>query len=599
VALPPPAIARTMLEELDIQDFAIAEHLQLRFDPGFNAITGETGAGKSIIIDALDVLLGGRPDAEMVRSGARAARIEGLFSVPDEDQDLRAALSDAGIEPEDGLLIVSRELPSGGRSSARINGRAVVQSTLVALGNRLVDIHSQTEHLAILRPAEHVHYLDRFAGLVQDRAQLAETVAEVRRVRAEIERLQDSARERTRRQDRLTYEIHEIESAHLAPDEEDDLRRERSRLANAEQLAQLAAAAYAAIEGEGRGAGAADALGQAAEVLAQLAHLDTTLSAEAAQIEALQSQATEVARSLRAYREEIEFNPARLRQIEDRLAVLSGLKRKYGAGIPEVIAYARAAAEELTDLTTSEERLSGLSRQETSALDRLASAAQSLSERRREAARRLSEAVERQLADLGLARGRFAVRFDLRPEPSGVPVHLPETDTVGSVPALLPTHTPASPTLASFDRSGVDRVEFLVSLNPGEPPRPLVRVASGGETSRLMLALKTILGAADAVPTLVFDEVDVGVGGRSGRIVGEKLADLARHHQVICITHLAQIASLASRHLTIAKDIRGERTRVAAQELRGDERVEELAAMLGGATPATRASARELLEKPS
>lgn len=588
-----------MLEELDIRDFAIAEHLQLRFDRGFTAITGETGAGKSIIIDALDVLLGGRPDAQMVRTGARAARIEGIFSINGEDEELQAALAEAGIQPEEGLLIVSRELPASGRSSARVNGRAVVQSALATLGSRLVDIHSQTEHLTILRPSEHIHYLDRYAGAVGSRARLAETVVEVRRLRAEIERLGENARERTRTQERLSYEIQEIDAAQVGAEEEDELRRERSRLTNAEQLAQLAGAAYAAIEGEGRAPGVADALGDAAGLLTQLAQLDGSLSAEAAQLEALQSQAAELARTLRSYREEIEFNPERLEQIEERLATLSSLKRKFGSTIAEVHAYAQAAARQLEELNTSEERLSELSALETAALERLASAANTLSHERREAAQRLSAAVERQLADLGLARGRFAVRFELRADPSGILVGLPPAETIAAAPALLPKEAPTEPRASAFDRTGVDRVEFLVSLNPGEPPRPLVRVASGGETSRLMLALKTILGAADAVPTLVFDEVDVGVGGRSGRIVGNKLAALAEHHQVICITHLPQIASLASRHLTIAKDVHGERTSVIAQELSGDARIEEVAAMLGGSTAATRASARELLEKLS
>ena len=585
-----------MLEELDIRNFAIAEHVRLHFDPGFTAITGETGAGKSIIIDALDILLGGRPGGEVVRTGAQAARIEGIFSLPEQDDDLRGALAEAGIEPEDGLLIVSRELPAGGRSSARINGHAVVQSTLANLGSRLVDIHSQTEHLAILRPAEHIHYLDRYAGVVGARARLAETVTEVRSLRVESERLQASDRERTRRQERLSYEIQEIDAAELVSDEEEDLRRERGRLANAEQIVQLASSAYAAIEGEAHAPGAADALGIAAGLVAQLAQLDESLSAEALQVEALQSQAADLARTLRAYQEEIEFNPERLQQIEERLAVLSGLKRKYGGTVEEVLVYADAARHELNELSTAEERLVDLSARETIALDRLATEALDLSLRRRDAAGRLSKAVERELADLGLARGRFAVRFELRDDPLGVPLSLPPSEAVPSPLELIPGEASTKPRRVAFDRTGVDRVEFLVSLNPGEPPRPLARVASGGETSRLMLALKTILGAADAVPTLVFDEVDAGVGGRSGRIVGDKLAALATHHQVICITHLAQIAALASLHLTIAKDVRGERASVVAQELNGDERIEEVAAMLGGATAANRASAREMLD---
>ena len=580
-----------MLDELDIRDFVLADRLSVHFDPGFTAITGETGAGKSLIVDALGLLLGDRPSADIVRRGAQTARIEATFIVGGEDEDLRELLTASGIEPEDGVLIVSREFPLAGRASARINGRAVVQSTLAAIGARLVDIHSQTEHLAILRPAEHVNYLDRYAGTIATRTALASGVGELRRVRVEIERLQRDARERTRRQERLAFEVAEIESAQVAPNEEDELRRERTRLANAEQIAQLAAQAYGALEGDGAASGAADALGEAASSVAQLARLDESLAGEALQVEALQSQLADLSRTLRAYSEQVEYNPERLQQVEERLALLSTLKRKYGATLGEIATYAAAAAAELDELGTSEDRIARLIGEEAALSQRLGEEAAALSTARREAAQRFSEAVEDQLADLGLSGGRFGVRFDLRQDPAGVQVQLaPATMSMADV-------TPSDKALwtAAIDRTGIDRIEFLVSLNPGEPLRPLARVASGGETSRLMLALKTILGAADAVATLVFDEVDAGVGGRSGRIVGHKLSGLATHHQVICITHLPQIASLAGRHLAIEKRVEGERTTVVARALRGEERLQELAIMLGGLTPATRTTARELL----
>ncbi|MGI8554688.1 MAG: DNA repair protein RecN [Dehalococcoidia bacterium] len=587
-----------MLEELDIRDFVIADHLHLDFDPGFTAITGETGAGKSLVLDALGILLGDRPNGDVVRAGARVARIEGIFAVSAGDGELRAALAEAEVETEEGSLIISREVRSGGRSSARINGRAVVQSTLAAIGGHLVDIHSQSEHLSILRPSEHVKAIDRYAGSLVMRADLAAIVGELRRVRTETARLQQDARERTRREERLAYEVQEIEAATVIPDEEEDLRRERSRLANAEQLAQLAAQAYTALEGDGgqdETLGAADALGTAAGLLEQLARMDESLRTEATLIEALQSQVADVARTLRAYQEEIEHNPERLGQIEDRLATLLTLKRKYGATLAEVILYREHATKELEELGSSEERLTELQAHEADLMTRLAVAAMQLSCRRREAARRLSAAVERELADLGLARGRFGVQFELHDEADGVPIELPPLEIVGTGSA--PETSGETRRTVAFDRTGVDKVELLVSLNPGEPLRPMARVASGGETSRLMLALKTILGKADSVPTLIFDEVEVGVGGRSGRIVGEKLAGLAGHHQVICITHLAQIASLAGRHLAISKEVEDERTSVTVRELTADDRLDEIAAMLGGVTTATRASARELLEK--
>ena len=582
-----------MLEELDIRDFVIAEDLRLRLAPGFNVITGETGAGKSLVIDALGILLGDRPRGELVRAGAAIARIEATFVVPD-DPDLQEVLAENGLAAEDGVLLVSREISGSGRSSARVNGRAVVQSTLLAIGERLVDVHSQNEHLAILRPAEHLRYLDRFAEAVAQRTSLSEIVAELRRVRAEIERLQSDDRERARRQERLTYELREIEQAGISLEEEDVLRRERARLSNAGQLAQLAAEAQLALDGDGESAGASEALGRAASLLDQLAHVDESMAPAAQQLDLLQAQAADLSRDLRAYGDQVEHDPERLTEVEERLALLAGLKRKYGATVPDVLAYAEQTVHELDLLSRSEERLDQLTARRDALAGRLAMEAEALSQLRRAAAARLSSSIEHELADLGLQDGRFGVRFELRHDPAGVTVLLDDelVETKRVIPERVPGRTVA------FERYGVDRVEFVVSLNPGEPMRPLARVASGGETARLMLALKTILGAADAVPTLVFDEVDSGVGGRSGRIVGAKLAALATHHQVICITHLAQIASMAEHHIAIQKAVDDGRTQIRAHELRGEERLDEVAAMLGTNGPAARASARELLEQP-
>jgi DNA repair protein RecN (Recombination protein N) len=467
-----------------------------------------------------------------------------------------------------------------------------VQSTLSSVGSRLVDIHSQTDHLAILRPAAHVNYLDRYAGTAGERAELAAAVAEWRDLTSELERLHQDARERLRRQERLAYETQEIEAARLDPREEDVLRADRRRLANAEQLSQLAAEAYVALEGDGEAVGAADSVGQAADLVAQLARLDESLSEEASQLGGLQSQLTELSRTIRAYAEQVEFSPERLQEIELRLELLSGLKRKYGASVEEVIAYGSEAARELEALMGSEERIDALTERQAELARALGEQASELSSRRRRAAERLSLQVEQQLSDLGLGGGRFGVRFELRPEAQGIPVNL-KPATITSDPDARPQDEGQVP--VAIDRTGVDRVEFVVSLNPGEPLRPLARIASGGEISRLMLALKTILGDADDVPTLVFDEVDVGVGGRSGGIVGDKLAALAKHHQVICVTHLPQIAALAQCHLAIEKQIEEGQTRVLARQLNGEERVLEVAAMLGGVTSANRASAQELL----
>jgi DNA repair protein RecN (Recombination protein N) len=581
-----------MLEELDIQNVAVAEHVRLRFAPGFVALTGETGAGKSILIDALGLLLGGPADAALLRAGAERARVEGVFRLPEPpDEALAETLTEAGIEPEDGLLIVSRELPAQGRAVTRVNGRAVVQSALRAIGARLVDVHGQEDGLSILRAAEHLGYLDRFGGHAEQRAVVAALANELRSLRAELRRLTEDERERARRQDRLRFEVEEIGAAELQPDEEEQLRAERQVLANAEELGRLADAGYAALSESDEGASAVDALGSAADSLAQLARLDPRLSETAAQAEALQSQALELARELRAYRDQIEADPERLEQIEGRLALIGQLKRKYGQSIADVLAYAERAAAELETLTTSEERAERLAGEIAAASERLGAAAQALAEARRKAAARLSAAVEREIADLGLKGGRFAVHFQRPAAEEGVPSDLPMEELIGPEGA----GACGEGRLVAFDRTGIDRVEFYVSLNPGEPLRPLARVASGGESARLMLALKTILGAADAVPTLVFDEVDVGVGGRSGHVVGEKLAALGEHHQVLCITHLPQVAARAGQHFAVAKRVEAERSFTEIRELDRESRERELAAMLGGVTEPNLRSAQAML----
>jgi DNA repair protein RecN (Recombination protein N) len=591
----PPRSAGVLLE-LDIRDFAIAEHVRVPLGPGLTVITGETGAGKSILIDALQLLLGGRADASTVRAGARAAQVEGVFGLDEAalGDPLREQLAEAGIAGEDDTLIVSREVALDGRarSAARVNGRAVVQSLLAALGARLVDIHGQTDHVSLLQPGTHIGLLDRFGGLAETRAAFSEPAARLRAVRAEIARLTADARERVRRQERLRFEAEEIEAAQLRPDEEDEVRAERQLLANAEQLAELADAAHAALVGGGRSAAAIDSLGRTADLLGQLAALDERLGDDAATAAALQEQATDLARTLRAYRDAVEFNPARLAAVDERLTLLNTLKRKYGATVGEVIAYGEQAARELAELEGSEERLDALRDEEARLLTTLSARAQELSSAREQAAQRLVQAVERELDDLRMTDARFAVQFLRRTAADGLPATLPLETVVEREPATV---QPASGEPLAFDQSGADRVEFLISLNPGEPLRPLARVASGGETSRLMLALKGVLGDADQVPTLVFDEIEAGLGGRSAGVVAQKLAALAERHQVICISHLPQIAAVASTHLVAAKQVSGGRTRATLTPVSGEERVHELAAMLGGATPANLASARELL----
>lgn len=575
-----------MLAELTITNFAIIEKLRLRFAPGFNVLTGETGAGKSIIIDAVGALLGGRVGAEQVRAGADRAQVEGLFLLePHVQTAIKPLIQENGLEGDDDeTLILARELRAAGRTIARVNGRAVTVGLLREIGERLVDIHGQSEHLSLLRTREHRGLLDRYAGLESQRQAVAQRVRELRQVRQELASLLRDERELARRADLLVYQVQEIAAARLETGQEEKLIQERNRLANAERIAALTAEATQSLyEGTEDQLSVADLLGHVYRNLVDLAGIDASLEPHRQAAEALAAQAEELARDLRAYLDGIEFSPARLQEVEERLDLIYRLKRKYGDSIADVLAFAEQAALELETITHSEERVETLRAREEALLREIGSLAADLSRRRREAADRLSAAIEAELADLQMAHTRFAVAFEQTDDPEGA--------FVGD-------------RRLAFDTGGVDRVEFLISPNPGEPLKSLVRIASGGETSRLMLALKTVLSHADETPTLIFDEIDQGIGGRVGGVVGRKLwgltesnAAVTLNHQVLCITHLPQLAGFGDVHFWVQKKVSGERTTTDVRPIAGDERVEELAQMLGTVTDSTRQSALEILEQ--
>lgn len=574
-----------MLAELTITDFAIIDRVQLQLAPGFNVLTGETGAGKSIIVDALSQLLGSRADTTLIRAGTDRARIEGIF-VPDDEQRnaLRPLLQEYGLIDEDEsceTLILVRELHGTGRSTGRVNGRAVTIGVLQAIGEKLVDIHGQSEHLSLKRVREHVDILDRYAGLEGERGTVRQAVSELNRVRRELKNLRRDERELARRADLLAFQVDEIAEADLKPGEDDALTVDRSRLANAEKLIVDASAAYEALyRGTGRRPSAVDLLGEVARSLVSLESLDPSLSELRQQAESLSYAVNDLARAVRDYRDGIEYNPTRQQQVEERLELIAHLKRKYGDSITEVLAFGERAAQELEQITHSEERIEELEVEEDRLLRDAGELAANLSARRKEIAGRLASAIERELNELRMADARFVVQLERAEDERGVPV-----DGIRY----------------AFDATGIDQVEFLISPNPGEPPRPLAKIASGGETSRLMLALKSTLSAADATPILIFDEIDVGIGGRVGEIVGRKLWGLTVHetpeHQVICVTHLPQIAAFADTHYQISKLVDGRRTVTRARRLEDDERVDELSQMLGSTTDVTRQKAREMLSE--
>lgn len=581
-----------MLVELTIRDFAIISWLHLRFGPGFNVLTGETGAGKSIIVDAVSLLLGGRGDTEFIRSGTDRATIEGTFALDGETQAIiNPLLEHDGLEGDDlAILILSREIRREGRNVCRVNGRAVSLKVLAEIGQHLVDIHGQTEHLSLMRVREHADLLDRYAELWPAREQLADLVRHLRQVRSELAGLRRDERELARRVDLLQYQVSEIEAARLEPGEEEELAQERTRLANAEHLRELTDEAYNALfGGDEEQASAVDLLQASTRALSGLARLDPATGSLQETADTVSYQLEDLVESLRIYRDRIEFNPRRLNQVEERLALIHSLQRKYGDSIEDVLAFADRARRELDAIEHSGERIAELETEEDRLLHEIGRVGEDLSTRRREAGERLAAGIEAELAELSMARARFAVDLAWRDDAEGAYVNGSDQER-------------GRQRRVAFDLTGLDRVEFLVAPNVGEPLKPLVRIASGGETSRLMLALKSVLAQADRTPTLIFDEIDTGIGGRIGSVVGQKLWGLTvgdggkvRNHQVLCVTHLPQLASYGDLHLHVRKGIVDQRTITSVHSVDGDQREQEIAGMLGALTEQTRASAREML----
>ncbi|MFL5805207.1 MAG: DNA repair protein RecN [Roseiflexaceae bacterium] len=596
-----------MLLELNISDFAIIERLHLRLGAGFNVLTGETGAGKSIIIDALGTLRGERTDPSFVRAGAERARVEGIFSVADRP-DLPVLLEEYGLwDGEDEQLILSREINAeSGRSVARVNGRAVNSAVLREIGGRLVDIHGQHEGLSLFNTRTHGEMLDRYGGLLPLREQVGAQVAALRRVREDLAALRKAAATRAERIEELRYLLEDVGAARLRPGEEAALFQERALVQNGARITDLVGTAYTLLyageEGGRRPARAVvEVLGAVCDALSELTKLDPSLAKIAEQASELRYIAEDLAASVRGYRDAMEFDPARLDAIEDRLTLIREMQRRYHGTIEQILERAASAEAEIERLTHSDEHMAELEAQEALLLAELGVLAGELSRRRREVGDRLAAAVAGAMHDLAMPYVRFSVALERQEDAQGVPAEIEnvelkiekQTEIFNSTFSIL------NSTRYAFDKTGIDKVEFLLSSNPGEPLKPLARIASGGESARLLLALKSILSKVDEVPTLVFDEVDVGVGGRAGQVVGEKLWGISEQHQVVCITHLPQVAAFGDTHYAIAKLFSGDRTRTTIQQLAADERIAEIAAMLDG-TPISehsRRGAQEMLER--
>ncbi len=578
-----------MLLELTIRDFAIIDETRISLQPGFNVLTGETGAGKSILIDALGAVLGERTGSDVVRSGATAARVEALFDVTDlrDRSDFVAILHDLGVEAEEDQLVLSRDVTATGRTVARINGRTTTASALSRLGAFLVDIHGQSDHLSLLRPAEQLDILDRFAGTVALRAEVAGRVVALRAIERQIADLTTNARDRAQRIDLLEFQVGEIERAALIEGEEEDLLAERRVLSNATRLTEDVALVQSLISGNDLDFGGGETipaalvgLRQAIGAMAHVAQIDPAAVELDSRLNEVIVLLEDLATDLRSYRDEIDSDPGRLVVVEERLDLIKTLKRKYGATVGGIIETGRQASIELESLTGAGVDVEALEATARTLRVEVGRMATELSRRRSEAGERLSGAIERAMLDLNMGRARFAVSVEQANSPRGVPF--------GDDGRLV-----------ACDTTGADRVAFLLASNAGDTLKPVARVASGGETARLMLALKSILSAVDETPTLVFDEVDVGVGGRSGQVVGEKLWGLERDHQVIVITHLPQIAAFGETHFRISKSDVGGRVVSRVETIADADRLDELAAMLDGlpVTGAARLNARSMLDR--
>lgn len=540
-----------MLESLHIQNYALIDDIELEFGPGFNVLTGETGAGKSIIVGALNLVLGARASAEGVRDGADRARVDAVFRIGAPARDLAAALQESDIALEDGVLILSRVVTPDGRSRAYAGGVPVPLAVLAAIGDELVDLHGQHEHQSLLKPARQLDLLDGFAGAQQAAGAVAAAVSALRDVERDLAALEVDDRERARRVEFLQHEVREIETAGLHPGEEEESRERRDLLTNAERIFELSSRAYATLHERDEGA-VVDALDAASGEVEELARINNRFTSLAERLAEAREKIEDVAAELREFTTEIEFDPQELEDINARLTLISALKRKYGESIAAVLAYGERAREEVAAFEQRDERLAQLKRQRGALFEEGRRLAGELSEQRKKAARALDKQIAAALAELGMKGGRFETRFER----------------------------------GELCATGIDRVEFLLAANPGEPLKPLRHVASGGEISRVMLALKSVFAKADTIPTLIFDEIDAGVGGAVANKVAAKLAELAGSHQTICISHLPQIAAAAQTHFHVAKETQKKRTVTSVARIADEDRVRELARLLDGSVSA-------------
>ncbi|MGN0181912.1 MAG: DNA repair protein RecN [Candidatus Ornithomonoglobus sp.] len=546
-----------MLEQLTIKNVAVIDKLEVSFKSGISVLTGETGAGKSIIIDSINMILGSRANKELVRRGTDKAEVQAVFSMPDS---VRGILEENDIDTEDDGVIIRRIVTKEGKSSARVNGAAVNLNLLREIAGMLINIHGQHDNQALLTPEKHISFLDAYAHTAQPLWEYKEKYDRMRAIERRLKALQTDEQAKMQRIDLLSYQVNEISSAKLEPEEEDELLSQRKLLENAEQINECAERAYANLYDYPDGQSAYDMISEAVDAMSEISEMSNELRDAYDAISSAMYAIEDAAHEVKSFSEGIEFDAQALDEVQERLDLINKLKRKYGGTVAEVIKFGERAQEALNDIVTSGEQTERL-KEELSAINKqLKAAAAALTKMRTEAAEVLEKEIEKALHELNMEKAVFSV--SVKPQ--------------------------------AYAANGADLVEFMIATNPGEDLKPLVKIASGGELSRVMLAIKSILAKSDDVDTLIFDEIDTGVSGGAAQKIADKLKTIGESKQVICITHLPQLASAADNHFLIVKDTDGELASTTLEELDLEGRVKELARIVGGGT-AGEDYAREML----
>ena len=555
-----------MLLQLNIKDFAIIDNLQITFGKGLNILTGETGAGKSIIVDAVKLILGDRASLDDIRSSKDEAVVEAMFDMSSL-KDIAGLLETAGL-PNEENIIIRRVISRSGKNRTFINNSMANLTLLQEIGSRIIDIYGQHDHQSLTRPEEHIDILDNFGGLMPLRQEYINAYMEYVSIKKELDSLMADNEKLVERQDFLSFQSREIEVAGLKTGEDAELKKEKEILANAEKLFDAAHSGHDILYASG--GSVLERIGHVLNRLKDVSRIDERLKPTLQTLETAVCQIEDAASFLRDYSQEMSFEPGRLEEADNRLDAINKLKKKYGQTIELILQKKKEIDKELDSIIHHDEKIAELKKVIDSSRDKAAALAKKLSGKRIDAGRILKKKMEQELSDLGMKKTVFEVRIKK------------DAFEAGNF---------------NLGENGMDRLEFFISPNVGEEPKPLAKIASGGELSRIMLAIKRI-AATGKIPVLIFDEVDAGIGGGTAEVVGKKLKEVSKNHQVLCITHLPQIAAYADKHYSVTKEVRGGRTVAEVRELKGDDRIVELSRMLGGVkiTDRTREHAREMLE---